>query len=425
VYFYNFFIYQGVVYNSLFFNKAFFLHLKKRMYRFVLKRLNDLFVLFLLVIVSGCGGGDSSSPPPPPQKTTTDQIVIIQPGGGGGTGSGVTLSLISLPQALFQSSAVTYADPSTGNSYIYVIGGAYIDPASPDDPVRVNTVYTFKIDPNTGAVLSRRLELNGLPQSLRGHSAVIYNNAIYVIGGIGTGGFQKTIYRSVIIPPSSPNDYPVLGSWNRVGYLPVEETGHASVVLGNWLYVIGGIESGFPDPDCVFTQNCQGSQTTVFSNKIYGYNLTSGFSTSTAYTMPKKLFTPSAVAIPATPMDQIWVLGGWDGTANSTKAFLFNVSNGVLSCDPLCSSNTVPYDNGVSKAVGLFLSGLNEMFLIGGVSGSLTPPDEILRRDIFSSFPSSPLDWNRETSLPQTVEYFSAASAGDAIYVFGGLVVTP
>ncbi|MBI3605940.1 MAG: hypothetical protein HY202_07940 [Nitrospirae bacterium] len=395
------------------------------MYRFVLKRLSDLFVLFLLGIVSGCGGGGDSSPPPPPQKTTTDQIVVIKPGEGS-----ASILPIGLPQPLFQSSAVTYTDPSFGNSYIYVIGGAYIDPAIPDDPVRVNTVYTFQIDPGTGSVLSRRIEPQlpsySLP-GLRGHTAVIYNSginsAIYVMGGIGGRGFQKTIYKSVIIPPSTPTSYPDLGPWNIVGYLPVEETGHASVVSGNWLYVIGGIESGFPDPDCVFTQNCQGSPTTVFSNKIYGYNLTSGFSTSTAYTMPKKLFTPSAVAIPGPPNDQIWVLGGWDGTANSTTAYLFNVSNGLVS--PVSPTSPVPdlYWNGISKAVGLFLSG--QMFLIGGVSGSLTPPDEILRRNIFSSTPSSPLGWNPEPSLPQTIEYFSAASAGDTIYVFGGLAVTP
>jgi hypothetical protein len=412
--------------NSLFLNKAFFLHLKQRMDRFALNRLSDLFVLFLLlVIVSGCEGGDSSSSPPP-LSTTTDQIVVIHPGVG--TSSEVTISSVSLPQALFQSSAVTYTD-SFGISYIYVIGGAYIDPATPDDPVRVSTVYAFQVDPGNGTVLSRRLEQNGLPQSLRGHSAVIFNNsinsAIYVIGGIGPFGFQKTIYKSVINPPSTPFSYPVLGPWSPVGSLPVEETGQASVVSGNWLYVIGGIESGFPDPNCVITRDCQGSQTTVFSNKIYGYDLTSSFSNSTVSTMPQKLFTPSAVTIPGLPNDQIWVLGGWNGTANSTRAYLFNVSNGLVSCDSaVCNLNSVPYENGVSKAVGLFLSGLNEMFLIGGVSGSISPPDEIIRNGVYSTSPLGGA-WKWETSLPKTVEYFSAASAGDNIYVFGGLVVTP
>jgi hypothetical protein len=396
------------------------------MYRFALKRLNDLFVLFLLVIVSGCGGEDSFTPPPP-QKTTTDQIVVIKPGG---TGSAITLSPIVLPQSLFQSSAVTYTDPF-GISYIYVIGGAYIDPATPDDPVRVNTVYAFQVAPD-GSISYRGTEPKRLPLSLRGHTAVIYNNAIYVIGGIGSGGFQPYIYKSVIIPPFSTTDYPVLGDWKWVGTLPVEETGHASVVSGSWLYVIGGVESGFPEPDCILIQLCVGSQTTVYSDQIYGYDLTltllapvpSTIPTAhTTVTMRKKLFTPSAVAIPGPLNDQIWVLGGWDGAANSTSAYLFNVNSGVLSCDPTCSMNTVPYDNGVSKAVGLFLSG--QMFLIGGVSGSLTPPDEILRKEIYSSSPSSPLEWHSEPSLPKTVEYFSAASAGDTIYVFGGLVVTP
>lgn len=378
-----------------------------------------MLLISLLFLISGCGNNVQNSPSP--RKSTTDQIVVIQtiPSSGGGGGAPVfpvSISPVLLPQPLFQSTAVTYTDAVSGQSFLYVIGGAYYDLTLSPDPINVNTVYRNLVTQG-GALSPWVVENSSLPISLRGHSTVVYNNAIYVIGGIGMGGFQKAIYRATITMQPGPPPSPVLSSWNWAGDLPVEETGQASVVSGDRLYVIGGVESGLPPPNC--SPNCVGSQSTVFSNKIYGYPLVS-FSTSSVsiFTMPKKLYTPAAIGLP----NQIWVLGGWDGdqNTNSDTAYSFSATNGTLSNGSSCFPCALPY-GGVSKAIGLYMPDFLQMVLIGGVSGSLSTPEVARQETALSGVSSGVPAWSAGPSLPKPVSYFSATSAGSVIYIFGGL----
>lgn len=395
-------------------------------------RFSNLIVSAILVLFlfSGCGNkGPTSSDQAP---SASGQIIVIQTtpstsgGGGSPSVSPVSISPVSLPQPLFQSTAVTYTDIPSGQTFVYVIGGAYYDLTLSPDPINVNTVYRSLVTSEGG--LSPWVVDNSynLP-NIRGHSSIIYKNSIFVIGGIGMG-FQKAVYRATINMDTSNPPRPVLSQWKWVGDLPVEETGHASVVSGDMLYVIGGIESGLPDFSTC-SPNCVGSQNTVFSDKIYGYNLT-GFSTSSNYTltitvptfkMPKKLFTPAAVGL----SDQVWVLGGWDGVANSNSntAYSFNVINGSLSFGSSCSS-CLPY-GGISKTVGLYLADapVPQMALVGGVSGDLSTP-QLIQQEVYTAQlpPAGMLPyWSPAPSLPKPVYYFSATSAGSIIFIFGGL----
>jgi hypothetical protein len=375
-------------------------------------------------IASGCG--DKTQDVPPAGQSSTDQIVIVQTtpstgGGGGAPVSSISISPVTLPQPLFQSTAVTFNDPGSGQSFIYLIGGAYYDLLLSRDPINVNTVYRSLVN-SDGSLSPWVVENSNLLPNLRGHSSVVYNNNIYVIGGIGLGGFQKEIYRATITMDKSIPPVPQLSQWKWVGSLPVEETGHASVVSGDSLFVIGGVESGLPDfTTC--SPNCVGSQSTVFSDQIYGYNLLlPNFTTTpaTRFTMPKKLFTPSAVGV----QNQIWVFGGWDGTANSDTAYLFNVLGTSVTCalSP-CKGYPLPA-GGVSKAVSLYLQDFDQIVLIGGVSGSLNSPDLVLQNIYSTNLFSGLLSWSQLTSLPKPVLCFTATSVRNVIYVFGGLVST-
>ncbi|MFI5304211.1 MAG: hypothetical protein ACHQYP_05375 [Nitrospiria bacterium] len=384
-------------------------------------RLLVIFILFLLLDILSCGktSQDASSV----QIPSTGQIIVIQtlpPSSGGGTQSAsASISSTALPLPLFQSAAVSYTDPVSLQSFVYVIGGAYYDPQFQTDPINVNTVYRSLV--KSGGALSPWITDNSvnLP-SLRGHSSVIFNNSIYVIGGIGMGGFQNAIYQATINMDTSNPPVPVLSSWNLVGELPVAETGQASVVSGNTLFVIGGVESGLPDFNTC-SPNCIGSQNTVFSNKIYGYDLTTTtFSTSsvTSYTMPKNLFTPAAVALPS---NQIWVFGGWDGTTDSDTAYLFIVQGNTVSCFSACQPYLLPY-GGISKAAGLYVQDVNQIFLLGGVSGTLSS-SELIMQNVYSALATSGIpSWTSSTSLPNPVLCFSATSSGKTIYIFGGLL---
>ncbi|MBI3594432.1 MAG: hypothetical protein HY200_05680 [Nitrospirae bacterium] len=382
-----------------------------------------LIATFFINILLSCGGKTQDTPSV--QQSSTDQIIVVQTspvsgGGGGSPLSSVSVSPVTLPQPLFQSTAATYTDPNSRQSFVYVIGGAYYDPLLATDPINVNTVYRSLI--NSAGLLTPWVvdNSNNLP-NIRGHSTVIYNNNIYVIGGISTGGFQKAIYRATITMDKSIPPVPLLSQWTWVGDLPVEETGQASVVSGDALFVIGGLESGLPDfTTC--SPNCVGSQTTVFSDKIYGYNLISAtFSTTsvTRYTMPKKLFTPAAVALPT---NQIAVFGGWDGKRNSDTAFIFDVLGTSVTCSlSPCNGYPLPF-GGVSKAVSLYLQDNNQIYLIGGVSGSLNTAETIVQNIYSSPASTGLLSWSASSLLPKPVLCFSATSSGNVIFIFGGIL---
>lgn len=407
-----------------------------------------LSVLFL--ILPGCqsdqtSGGGGSSP-----GTPTDQIVVINPNPPSGTYP-VKVSTVPLPMPLFQSTSVVYY--TSNRSFLFVLGGAYFDASSPtpNDPINVNTVYMTEISSN-GALSSFWNVNPSAPRTsywlpnIRGHSSVIYYNEIYVMGGIVSGvGFSDAILKSTISMQIDPNNgnqlMPVLGDWKYVGSLPVAETGMASVTNGSNLYVIGGIESGLPDfSTCILTGFCQGSQNTVYSNKIYSYSLPllpiycCNYPSHTTYTITSSL----GMFTPATAIDDnanLWVLGGWgpDPTIsgnppnNLNQIFDFNVYSIGSSAQLLQS---MPNGTGLSKAAAFYTtaSGTGQIILIGGISGIQGTPD-VIHQEIYSTSPSSlspsnPNAWIRIGQIPQAITCFASSmdtQLSGMIYVIGGI----
>src|ERR1700693_102895 len=404
-----------------------------------------LFVLFL--IFPGCqsdqttGGGGSSA-----GGTPTDQIVIIVPNSP--PLSNVYPVSVRLPMPLFQSTSVIYSD-SVAGSFLFVLGGAYFDVASPtpNDPINVATVYWTKIK-SDGTILPFCSAQNigscqpfALPNNIRGHTSVLNGNDIYVIGGIQSGvGFSDAIYKSTITihPPDTTSStyYPTLSQWLQVGILPVAETGMASVTVGSNLFVIGGIESGLPDfSTCILTGFCQGSQNTVYSKKIYGYSLplsqisSYAVTSHSTYTIPLShgIFTPAATI---DNNSNLWVLGGWGPDPNISgnppnnlnQIYKFNAFAIDQSVLPM---PIMPNGVGLSKAAAFYTttSGTGQIILIGGISGIQGTPD-IIHREIYSTTPSSltPTNttaWTPIGQIPQAITCFASAldPASGRIYV--------
>lgn len=70
-----------------------------------------------------------------------------------------------------------------------------------------------------------------------GHTSMIADNALYVVGGSGTSGVTGTVERAIIANDGSLGAFvPVVG----VG-LVTARAGHSGAMIGNSLYVIGGI----------------------------------------------------------------------------------------------------------------------------------------------------------------------------------------
>jgi hypothetical protein len=120
------------------------------------------------------------------------------------------------------------------NGFVYVIGGLHTsltNLANPDVPSAV--VYQAKI--SSDGSLGSWQTANPLPNSLWRFSASVWNNRIYVIGGLDENSLLvNTVYSATIQTNGS------LSAWTTQAPFPVAIYTHASVANG-FLYVVGGL----------------------------------------------------------------------------------------------------------------------------------------------------------------------------------------
>lgn len=135
-------------------------------------------------------------------------------------------SAVTLPATLWGHTAV-YA-----NGYIYVAGGANTMTAT---AARTTVYYAKVLADNT---LSSFSTATSLPQPLNGHSMVVQNDVIYVLGGFTTGGAKRnTVYYATSTASG------ILGAWSATTPLPVTVSNHSSVIMNGLITVMAG-ESG-------------------------------------------------------------------------------------------------------------------------------------------------------------------------------------
>ena len=121
--------------------------------------------------------------------------------------------------------------PIVYNDRAYLIAGT-----SSGGP-EIRTVYytTF----NSDGSLQPWSTTTPLPQVTTGHTAEIWNDYIYVIGGWNGASSRNTVYKAQI------NENGEISSWTTTASLPSNRWYHTSFVYENWIYVIGGL--GFHD----------------------------------------------------------------------------------------------------------------------------------------------------------------------------------
>jgi hypothetical protein len=112
-------------------------------------------------------------------------------------------------------------------NFIYIIGGISTE----------NSVQRARIRPDGSLGAFDAVPEVSLVSSRPGHSTVVIRNFLYVLGGgSGGGGFPSSIERAAM------NDDGSLGTFATVSGVTLNEgrSGHMSVVIGDFLYVIGG-----------------------------------------------------------------------------------------------------------------------------------------------------------------------------------------
>ncbi len=160
------------------------------------------------------GGHDISAP------STLSTVYSAQINGNGTLGTWATLN--TLPAVRYQHSAVV-----NGN-YLYIFGGY-------DGATRFSTVYSapLKLDGTVGPWTT----LNTLPAVARQLSTVASNGYVYLLGGdVTTTGRVSTAYSATLNPEGT------IGTWSTLSTLPKLTSDHSAVVYNNMLYLLGGYD---------------------------------------------------------------------------------------------------------------------------------------------------------------------------------------
>ncbi len=187
----------------------------------------------LIVITYGGGGSANQSVNWAKFNTSTGTVDSANPGNG--TCSGwCTSAAYNLPSARSNFSLVTY------NGFLYAMGG--IDGSGTNQ----KTVYIAKLGANGEPQLWHPTDTNkanwvywyqdaNLSSIRSDMAAVAYNNRMYLMGGISTGGTPVNTVQYTDITPTG-----TLGSWTTSTVLPSNLYGFSAQVYNDRLYILGG-----------------------------------------------------------------------------------------------------------------------------------------------------------------------------------------
>ncbi len=129
-----------------------------------------------------------------------------------------------------------HVSASLSQGYVFAIGGLQqVVNASGATQKIEDAVERASFD---GTTLGAWTTLAPLPMPLTHQSAVVYQNAIYLIGGGSSGAAASTaILRATVGADGS------LGTWQHVGDLPSPRASGAATIFLDHLYVVGGMTS--------------------------------------------------------------------------------------------------------------------------------------------------------------------------------------
>lgn len=175
------------------------------------------------------------------------------------------------------------------NNWIYIVGGL--------TSFYPSNVYRGKIEA-TGDILKWE-PMEPLPKILRYSSVSLKDNHIFVLGGHQNGEVYDEIYFSTINSDGS------LNSWKSMQTLPNPSTYHTSLVINQEIFIIGG------------STNSQGSL--ELTNKIYMAEIKTDASLSTFTTISS---LPEARGLHGSIVNngRFYVIGGWNKEKTSTDS---------------------------------------------------------------------------------------------------------
>jgi N-acetylneuraminic acid mutarotase len=218
---------------------------------------------------------------------------------------------------------------------------------------------------------------NTLPITRDGHTSVVSNNKMWIIGGEDSAyNLSQKVY-------SSPDGT----TWTEVGSnaLPIQLYYHSSVVANNKMWVMGGQ-----------------SNTAVIQRKVYSSADGITWAESGSNALPFALSSHSSLF----SNNKMWVIGGINATSSLVRT-VYSSADGITWAE--VGSNALPIATAAHSS--LVYNGL--MWVIGGYNTTYS-------QKVFYS--SDGITWNEAGSnaLPVALEYNTSLVFNGLMWVIGG-----
>jgi N-acetylneuraminic acid mutarotase len=243
---------------------------------------------------------------------------------------------------------------------IYVIGGW-------NSTSNYNTTYIYDIINDTwnqGA---------NIPIAVRAHTATLYQDKIYVMGGWnGTSNYNTTYIYDI---PSN--------TWSTGANVPIAVRAHTATLYQDKIYVMGGIDG-------------------TLLNTTHIYDITNN-TWSTGVNMPIAVWGHTATLY----QDKIYVIGGYDGTTYFNTTYIYDITNNTWSTGAnvpitIHRHTATPYQD--------------KIYVIGGSNGTL------LNTTYIYDIPSN--TWSTGVNVPEAISTYTTIFYSNKLYNIGGISST-
>lgn len=281
---------------------------------------------------------------------------------------------------------------------VYLIGGA-------TGTTSTTSVYIGTVNINANSTLPDSVSgwsnsIN-LPQALSHAAGFVFNNKLFVIGGLTTGDIElSSVYSTVINASATPSLNGAISPWVAESNLPVSRARCAAFVTRNRVYLIGPSNDPQNDPYGL-----------VLTAPLSDSGVLGSWSVSTP--LPKSLKGASVIVTDT----KVYVLGGLETAASSAIYKADILPNGMLSSWSNYGSLPYPvYDASVYVSQ-------QRAFLMGGRTTGGVITDRVVSVDItVDGYLGS---WSDDINLPVSLAESTLVSVRNALYLLGGNTGTP
>ena len=283
----------------------------------------------------------------------------------------------ALPEGLALRNVVTHGD------FLYTIGGKGVS-AAPLAAIRGARI-------NADGSLGTWNLVGQLPVALYLHTAVVAEDALYVVGGWDGGQTRNEVWRGVFNADGS------VGSWLAMPAYPLALDLHDGVYLNGRIYVVGGWDS-------------EQSQRAIYQAVVNRDGLG-------AWQLAGELPVPLYRLAVTGANGNLYVTGGYNSNG-ATNAVYVAALNGDGTLAPWQSGTGLP--NALYYHKALMQDG--RLVVLGGRNDSTVFSDVRIAAIGANGVPGS---WQAAPALPAAIFRFGATSVtrngSDFIYVVGGL----